>query len=380
MIPRPALLQRVRTALRESPIVALLGPRQCGKTTLARQLAAGGREQFFDLEDAVDLARLEAPQRTLAALRGLVVIDEVQRLPSLFPVLRVLADRRPTRARFLVLGSASPSLVREVSESLAGRVRYVEMGGLDLVEAGAERWRRLWVRGGFPRSFLARSERESLAWRESFVRSYLERDVPQLGIAIPAPTLRRFWTMVAHYHGQTWNAADLARALGTSEPTARRYLDILTGSYVVRQLAPWFENVGKRQVKAPRVYVRDSGLLHLLLGLATAEGVAAHPKRGASFEGFVVEQLLGTLGENEAFYWRAHTGAELDFFAIRDGQRLGFEIKTSDAPTTTASMRSAFDTLRLDRLTVVYPGERSYDLDDRIRVVALRELGSGDWT
>jgi predicted AAA+ superfamily ATPase len=374
VIRRPELLRAVQRALRESPVVALLGPRQCGKTTLARQIAGDARERVFDLEDAVDLARLEAPQRTLAALRGLVVIDEVQRMPSLFEVLRVLADRRPLRARFLVLGSASPHLVRGVSETLAGRVRFVEMGGFGVDEIGGSRWERLWARGSFPRSFLAQTEQESLAWRRDFITTYLERDVPQLGITIPAATLRRFWTMVAHNHGQTWNAAEFARALGTSEPTARRYLDILTGSYVVRQLVPWFENVGKRQVKSPKVYVRDTGLLHALLGLPTLEAVRSHPKHGASFEGFAVEQLLRRLGPTDVYFWGTHAGAELDLFAIRRGERLGFEIKASDAPTVTSSMRSAIDTLRLDSLRVIYPGERSYDLDDGIRVVGIREL------
>jgi predicted AAA+ superfamily ATPase len=264
--------------------------------------------------------------------------------------------------------------VRGVSETLTGRVRYVEMGGFDLTEAGESAWRRLWDRGGFPRSYLARSGRGSLAWRDDFVTSYLERDVPQLGISIPAPKLRRFWTMVAHYHGQVWNAAEFARALGASEPTARRYLDVLTGSYVVRQLPPWFENIGKRQVKSPKVYVRDSGLLHALLRISDLRTLSSHPKHGASFEGFAVEQLTRLLGPADTFFWATHAGAELDVLALRGGKRLGFEIKTSDAPRTTASMRIAIDTLGLDRLRVLYPGDRSYDLDERVRVVALHEL------
>jgi predicted AAA+ superfamily ATPase len=374
VIARPDLDQRVRSALRESPVVALLGPRQCGKTTLARRFAGDRREAFFDLEDAVDRVRLEAPQRALGALRGLVVIDEIQRLPGLFEVLRVLADRRPRRARFLVLGSASPELVRGASETLAGRVRWLEMGGFDVTEVGVERWRRLWWRGAFPRSFLARTESESLAWRDSFIASYLERDVPQLGLRIPSATLRRFWTMVAHYHGGIWNAAEFARSLGTSEPTARRYLDVLCGSFVVRALTPWFENIGKRQVKAPKVYVRDSGLLHALLSVGPAARLDAHPKHGASFEGFVVEELARLLGRTELHYWATHGGAELDVFAIHRGRRLGFEVKTSDAPAVTASMRSAISTLRLDALRIVYPGDRPYDLADDIRVVPVSHL------
>lgn len=376
MRERKTLEAELRAALRESPVVALLGPRQCGKTTLAKQIVRKAREQFFDLEDAIDVARLEAPQRTLGAMRGLVVIDEVQRQPALFETLRVLADRRPIRARFLLLGSASPNLVRGVAETLAGRVRYVEMGGFDLTESGVDHWSRLWWRGGYPRSFLARTERESRAWREAFITSYLERDVPQLGITIPAATLRRFWTMVAHYHGQTWNAAEFARSLGTSEPTARRYLDILTGSYVVRQLVPWFENIGKRQIKAPKIYVRDSGLLHALLGIGSVRDLSGHPKRGASFEGFAVEQVLRLLGTSDAYFWGTHSGAELDLFAVHRGRRLGFEFKSSDAPTTTGSMLSAIETLKLDRLRVVYPGDRSYDLSDRIRVVSFADLVS----
>jgi predicted AAA+ superfamily ATPase len=364
----------LRRALAEAPVVALLGPRQCGKTTLAREVARGREASIFDLEDPADLASLDAPKAAIESLKGLVVLDEVQRKPDLLPLLRVLADRPRTPARFLVLGSASPHLVRGVSESLAGRVRFVEMGGFDVREAGPDRHATLWLRGGFPRSFLAPSEVSSLAWRESFIRTFLERDVPQLGITVPAPTLRRFWAMVAHVHGQVWNAADLARSLGTSEPTARRYLDLLTGAYVLRQVPPWFENIAKRQVKSPKVYVRDVGLLHALLSLRTRKSLLSHPKCGASWEGFVVEQVLALARPAEAYFWGTHAGAELDLMIVRDGRRIGFEAKFEDAPRTTRSMHIALDTLRLQRLYVVHPGAKSYRLTAKIDALSVLDL------
>ncbi len=374
MVPRPSIEAAIETALRRSPIVALLGPRQCGKTTLARKIARGRAGDYFDLEDPVDLSRLDNPMLALADLRGLVVIDEVQRKPELFERLRVLADRPRSKARFLLLGSASPHLVRGISESLAGRVRFVEIGGFDLREVGAERSSALWLRGGFPRSFLARSETGSLAWRGDFIQSFLERDVPQLGITVPAPALRRYWTMVAHCHGHVWKGAELARSLGSSEPTARRYLDILTGAYVVRQLQPWFENIAKRQVKAPKVYVRDSGLLHALLGLGTRKSLLGHPKLGASWEGFAIEQILSLTGAKEAYFWATHAGAELDLLLLRGGDRFGFELKFGDAPQLTRSMQAALEDLRLRRLLVIYPGSRSYRLHARVDVISIREL------
>lgn len=373
MIQRVALEHVVRGALRDSPVVALVGPRQVGKTTLARQIGRGTAE-YFDLEDPVDLGRLAAPRLALEGLRGLVVIDEIQRKPDLFELLRVLADRRPTPARFLVLGSASPHLSRGISESLAGRVRFIEMGGFDLREAGSDRFSSLWLRGGFPRSFLARSEARSLAWRSDFIRALLERDVPQLGITVPLPTLRRFWAMVAHFHGQIWNAAEFARSLGSSEPTARRYLDIFTGAYMVRQLAPWFENIAKRQVKSPKIYVRDSGLLHALLSLRTRKNLMEHPKYGASWEGFAVEQVLSLTGQPDAYFWATHAGAELDLLILRDGERLGFEMKCADAPTATKSMKMAIEELGLRSLSVVYPGTKSYRLAPKIEVISILDL------
>lgn len=370
MISRPGPVARVRAAFSVHPIAALTGPRQCGKTTLARRMAAHApRSTYFDLEAAVDRRRLTAPEQTLGRLNGLVVIDEVQRLPALFETLRVLVDRPRNRARFLLLGSASPALVKGVSESLAGRVGLVDLAGFEMGEVGSDAWRELWLRGGFPRAYLAPGRAASALWRGNFVRTFLERDIPQLGISIPAETLRRFWTMIAHYHGQVWNAAEFARAIGATQATARRYLDILAGVFMVRVLPPWFVNLKKRQVKAPKVYLRDTGLLHTLLGLTEEEELAGHPKVGASFEGFAIEQVLAALDAGHAHYWATHGGAEIDLLIERRGKRHGFECKLADAPGVTRSMRVALADLRLDHLWVLYPGAETYPLDDRITVL-----------
>lgn len=369
MISRPGPVARVRAAFSVHPIAALTGPRQCGKTTLARRMAAHARSTYFDLEAAIDRRRLTAPEQTLGRLNGLVVIDEVQRLPALFETLRVLVDRPRNRARFLLLGSASPALVKGVSESLAGRVGLVDLAGFEMGEVGSDAWRELWLRGGFPRAYLAPGRAASALWRGNFVRTFLERDIPQLGISIPAETLRRFWTMIAHYHGQVWNAAEFARAIGATQATARRYLDILAGVFMVRVLPPWFVNLKKRQVKAPKVYLRDTGLLHTLLGLTEEEELAGHPKVGASFEGFAIEQVLAALDAGQAHYWATHGGAEIDLLIERRGKRHGFECKLADAPGVTRSMRVALADLRLDHLWVLYPGAETYPLDDRITVL-----------
>jgi len=374
MINRKADIELVRIALKRSRVVALLGPRQCGKTTLARRFVQADSLNYFDLEDPQGLARLSEPDTALRSLKGLVVIDEIQRRPDLFPLLRVLADRKPLPARFLILGSASPDLLRQSSETLAGRLETVPLEGFRLADLGAAAQARHWLRGGFPLSFTARTEPDSLAWRRQFLQTFLERDLPQLGVTIPAVALRRFWSMIAHYHGQTWNAAELARALAVSESTVRRYLDLVTAVFMARQLPPWFENLGKRQVKAPKVYVRDTGLLHALLGIGSRRDLENHPKVGASWEGYAVEEVLKALRPDEAYYWATHNGAEIDLVLFKKGRRIGIECKRMDAPVLTPSMRIALADLKLDELHVVYPGERRYPLADKVAVIPLAEF------
>lgn len=376
MVKRLALLSQIRHALRRSRVVALIGPRQSGKTTLARQIVPPDSPRYFDLEEPTSLARLAEPMTALAPLRGVIVIDEVQRRQDLFPMLRVLADRRPLSARFLILGSASPELLRQSSESLAGRMETITLPGFTLAEVGARALNRHWLRGGFPRSFLARTHEDSFRWRNEFIQTYLERDLPQLGVSILAQALRRFWAMVAHYHGNIWNAAEPARSLGVSEPTVRRYLDLLTGVFLVRQLPPWHENLGKRQVKAPKVYVRDSGLLHALLGVRMDAELLHHPKCGASWEGYAIEAALNLVQPDDAYFWATHQGAELDLLLLKDGRRFGMEIKRTDAPTLTPSMRIALDDLRLEHLIVLYPGMRRYPLSTRVTAVPLAEFAA----
>lgn len=374
LIPRPAIIDQIKWLFTIHPVVALLGPRQCGKTTVARMLSTAQSATYFDLEHPVDARRLTAPLTVLETLSGLVIIDEIQRQPALFELLRVLVDRPHNPAQFLLLGSASPHLVRGASETLAGRIGFVDMAGFNLAEAGVDNLYQLWLRGGFPRSFLAVDDERSMLWREAFIRTFLERDIPQLGITVPAETLRRFWTMVAHFHGQQWNAAEFARSLGSSEATARRYLDILAGAYMVRILPPWFENISKRQVKSPKIYIRDSGMLHGLLHLTTLADVQGHPKLGASWEGFAIEQIITLLQAQEAYFWATHSGAELDLLVHIRGKRYGFEIKFADAPSVTRSMRIALNDLALDHLWVIYPGHQVYPLDTRITVLPLADV------
>ena len=377
MLTRNATMQSIETALARSRVTALIGPRQCGKTTLARQLVAPDSLNYFDLEDPISLARLDQPMTALAGLTGLVVIDEIQRRPELFPVLRVLADRTPLPARFLILGSAAPELLRQSSESLAGRLEIIRMSGFSLADVGRDQQALHWLRGGFPCSYLAASDTDSLAWRKNFALTLVERDIPQLGIGIPAQALLRFWTMLAHYHGQVWNAAPPARSLGVSEPTVRRYLDLLEGVFMVRQLQPWHANLKKRQVKAPKIYLRDSGLLHHLLGIRSDEDSLAHPGCGASWEGYVIEEALNALQPDEAWFWATHGGAELDLLMIKNGKRIGLECKRADAPRITPSMKIAMTDLELDRLLVVYPGSRRYPLAECIEALPLAELVFG---
>lgn len=378
MIPRDRERRRIEHLLTANPVVALLGARQVGKSTLARQVRDRRRSAvaWFDLEHPGNVAMLSDPLLALERLRGLVVIDEVQRRPELFPVLRVLADRPGSTTRFLILGSASPALLRQGSETLAGRIAFHELMGLATDEVGVEAADRLWSRGGFPRSFLARSEADSADWRREFVKTFVERDLPQLGVQVPSPTMHRFWTMLAHHHAQTWNAAELARAFGVAATTVRRHLDVLTGGLVVRQLQPWHENLGKRQVKAPKVYLADSGLLHTLLGIAGLEELHAHPKVGASWEGFVIGELVRRLGAKpeECFFWATHSGAELDLLVVKGRTRRGFEVKRTTAPSTTRSMHAAIESLGLDRLDVIHAGTETFPLKDNVRAVAFRRI------
>lgn len=374
MINRVELLEQVKYGLKRSPVTAILGPRQCGKTTLAREIGRQEKAAYFDLEDPNDQARLANPQLLLGSQRGVVILDEIQRRPELTMLLRVLADRSPLPCRFIVLGSASPDLMRQASDSLAGRIHFVDMGGFTLGEVGDGQRDRLWLRGGFPPSFLADNDEDSCQWRLSLVRTFLERDMPQLGVRIPAEMLRRFWTMLAHHHGQIWNGSEIGESLGVTHHTARKYLDLLCGAYVVRQLQPWFENLGKRVVKSPKVYVRDAGLLHALLGIPDFPALQGHPKLGASWEGFVIEQILSWAGERNAYFWATHSRAELDLMVLAKGRRWGFEVKYQDAPTITKSMRIAMQDLKLERLWVVYPGKIGYPMDDQIECVPLAEL------
>ena len=381
MIDRERHLKQIALGLRQFPVVALLGPRQVGKTTLARELAAqwDGPTHHFDLEDPDDQARLSDPAFVLRPLTGLVVLDEIQIRPDLLALLRVLADRADTPARFLILGSAAPELLRNTSESLAGRVTFHELDGLGLDELAPDQLDMRWLRGGFPRSFLAEDMVASRAWRESFIRTYLERDLPQLGINLPALTLRRFWTMLGHYHAQTWNGSELARALGVSDKTVSRYLDILEGTFMTWRLRPWHTHQGKREVKAPKVYLADTGLLHSLLGIAGHHDLLAHPKCGASWEGFALREVIRHTGagRDEAYFWALHSGAELDLMTLHNGRRLGFEVKLTRSPKVTPSMRAAQEALGLEHLYVVCHGEgNAWPLTEGISAVPLNALGS----
>jgi predicted AAA+ superfamily ATPase len=375
-IERRRLCEQIDTALRRSRIAALLGPRQCGKTALARRFAAGKKAEYFDLEDPTDARRLEDPSLTLAPLTGLVVIDEIQRKPELFPLLRVLADRQPLPAKFLILGSASPDLIRQSSETLAGRIEFVYMAGFDLEEVGAEHLTRLWHRGGLPLSYLAETDEDSAAWRDNFISTFLERDLRSFGIESSPVQLRRFWTMLAHMHGQIWNAAPLAVSLGISNMTARRYLDILQGAFMIRVLPPWHENIKKRQVKSPKVFLQDSGLLHSLLEIRAPRALLGHPKLGASWEGFALDQIIRYLSIRTPYFWATHAGAELDLLATFEGRRYGFECKYGDAPGVTRSMHVALAELQLEHLFVVYPGSKMYPLHEKITAVPLSRLES----
>ncbi len=376
LVERPDYQTAAIESLHRNGVTAILGPRQSGKSTLARMIAEGIENvHWFDLDIAADEEVLSSsPRQVLSNLKGLIVLDEIQRLPDLFRVLRVLVDEDPDR-RFLILGSASPDIIRGTSDTLAGRIGFVDLIGFNLGEVGQENLENLWIRGGFPRSFLADTPEESYQWRQDFARTFLERDLRQLGINVSPVAMRRFWTMLAHLHGHLWNGAVIARSLGVSEQTTRRYLDMLTGAYMIRQIQPWFENVKKRQVKAPKIYFRDSGLLHALLQIQEQD-FWSHPTIGTSWEGFVIEQLIAKSTRHNAqhYFWATHAGAELDLLMMVEGNRIGYEIKRSERPKITKSMRSAMETLKLDRLYLIYPGDRSLELDSKIFLLPAKEM------
>lgn len=368
MILREHYLNAIDRSLSRSKITAILGPRQCGKTTLAHEIASQRKSNFFDMESPKDRARLQNPELYLSGLSGLVIIDEIQKTPELFPILRVLSDRSTENGQFLILGSASPSLIRNTSESLAGRVEFIDLQGFDLTEVGFSNLNTLWVRGGFPLSFLADSEDDSLAWREGFIRTFLQRDLPQFGIHVPESSMRRFWTMLAHSHGQILNSSGLAGSMGLSDKTIRSYIDILTSTFMIRQLQPWYENLKKRQVKSPKIYFTDMGLLHQLLGIEDYDSLLAHPQAGASWESFVIEQILRNTSGNDGYFWSTYSGAEIDLLLFRKGQRIGIECKLSEAPRATKSMYSALENLKLDKLYILYPGTDGFPLSEIIEV------------
>jgi predicted AAA+ superfamily ATPase len=377
MLPRPELESAVRRALARSRGVVLIGPRQAGKSTLAQRFVHRDSPNYFDLELPVSAGRLAQPVQVLEHLQGLVVIDEVQREPELFPLLRVLMDRSNEPGQYLLLGSASPNLSRQAGESLLGRVEIVQVGGFDLQEVTAQGgWdkhivNQLWLRGGFPRSYVAASDQDSFIWRQNALALHVHNDLPQFGMNVAAPLMLRFWSLLAHYHGQIWSAADPAGSLGVSQPTVRRYLDILTQTMMVRQLQPWHENLGKRQVKAPKIYFRDTGLLHALFGIRSLPELLTHPKSGASWEGFALEQVLRIAKPDQAWFWSTYQGAELDLLMMRGQRRIGVEFKRADVPKVSPSMRIAIDDLKLDALYVIYPGEHRFRMADGIEAVPL---------
>lgn len=377
MVPRKRYSEQISKVIKRSPITALLGPRQCGKTTLARQIAGEMPSTYFDLESQADRRKFQNPELMLSALSGLVIIDEIQLMPELFPALRVITDKPENQCRFLILGSASPHLIRNTSETLAGRVEFVDLTGFDIHEIGPANWQTLWNRGGFPRSYLAAGDQDSFAWREGFIRTFLQRDIPQLGITISSAAIQKFWTMLAHYHGQVWNASQIAASMGVNDKTIRSYQEILTETYMIRQLPPWFENISKRQVKSPKMFFRDTGLLHALLGLENTLAVTGHPQAGASWEGFAMEQVLQTLRPAQAYFWATYSHAELDLFLIHNGRRYGFEFKFNEAPSTSKSMRIALDSLHLEKLLIIYPGKDLYPVDKEITVCPVEKVLEG---
>lgn len=371
MIHRKQYIKQIKSSLRRSRITSILGPRQCGKTTLAKEIAKEFKSHFLDLESPTDRAKLQNPEMYLKNIRGLIIIDEIQLKPELFPVLRVLSDQSPENGRFLILGSTSPILIKNASESLAGRIEFVDLQGFDIKETGEIKLNRLWTRGGFPLSFLANSDKDSIAWREGFVRTFLQRDIPQLGKNIPHTTLRRFWTMLAHSHGQVLNSSQLGKSMGMNDKTIRSYIDILSATYMIRPLQPWFSNLKKRQVKSPKIYLTDTGILHHLLGITNLDTLMGHPKLGLSWESFAMEQIIRNTPGLEPYFWSTYSGAELDLLLLRRGKRIGVEFKFTETPKSTKSMHIAINDLQLEKLYVIYPGSEQYPLHDLIEATPL---------
>jgi len=374
LIDRTRLRDEIRMLIRSNAVTAILGPRQCGKTTLARMMAAERLSMWLDCEDLLSKARLKEPMRLLESARGLVVIDEIQFMPELFPILRVLADRRPQKAKFLILGSTSPELATQAGESLAGRVAYLPISGFQIDEVGAANVDRLWWRGGFPRAYLARSAKEARTWVDNFIQTFLERDMGILNFRADPERVRRFWAMLAHMHGGKWNAAELSRSLALHNNTVLSYFEFLQRAFMIRVVRPWHVNIDKREVKAPKVYIRDTGILHALLRLVDFDQLFEHPKLGYSWEGFVLEELIRLVGERNVYFWAVHTGGELDFLVHWRGKLIGVEVKRGDAPTRTKSMTLAMSALKLDRLYVVYPGDTPYPIGDNMEVIPLTGL------
>ncbi|MEM7174086.1 MAG: ATP-binding protein [Bacteroidota bacterium] len=378
---RTTFLAQIKNQFFVTPIVALLGPRQCGKTTLAKQYAENLHRQkeaitFFDLEDTFDLMRLENPRLTLESLSGLIIIDEIQKRPDLFPILRVLIDKNRAKQRYLILGSASRELIKQSSETLAGRIGYIELTPFQTSETN--QMERLWLRGGFPPSYLSVSQPKSRAWRKAYIKTFLEQDIPALGFNIPANQLRRFWTMIAHYHGQIFNASQLGRSLNLSHNTIKKYLDLLTGTFMIRTLKPWHENIKKRQVKSPKIYFRDSGIFHALMRITEKKELLSTPYLGASWEGFVLEEVIRAhmpeIDEHDCYFWSTQSGAELDLLIVSSNQKIGYEFKYQDAPKITKSMRIALEDLQLSKLTIIYPGTKSFQMDEKIFLTNIAEL------
>jgi predicted AAA+ superfamily ATPase len=374
MVNRIEIKSSIAEALENNRVVALIGPRQCGKTTLAQEFLPHDSPSYFDLEDPEHLFRLEQAKMALSPLKDLVVIDEVQRRPELFPLLRVLADRKPLPAKFLILGSSSPELLRQSSESLAGRIATIELTGFTLHEVGRDQMTPHWLRGGFPLSFLAKDDKQSTLWRQRFIATFLERDLGNFGLNVSAVTMHRFWSMLAHYHGQIWNASEIGGSMGMSASTMKNYLDILTNTFMIRQLQPWHENLGKRQVKSPKIYFRDSGIFHQLMGIQNEGELLRHPKLGASWEGYAIEESIRYFQPDQAYFWGTHNGAELDLLLFKDGKRIGVECKMQDAPRLTPSMKTAMQDLKLDEMHVIYPGRRDFALAEGIHLKPLLSL------